>query len=198
MLLNKLFAEGDYSGAAFYLSAAAIGGKVKVGGLNRFSVQGDAKIIEILKSFGADVINEENGFTVCANTLHGINVDCENAPDLAQIISVVAAFSQGKSTLNGISRLRYKESDRVKAITDMLTAAKVKWELNDALTVYGGYPTGGEFDSKNDHRTAMSCAILAAYANGVSVIRGGEAVNKSYPDFYKDFQSLGGTINVDI
>lgn len=190
--------EGDYSGAAFYLCAGALGGKVRVSGLNTYSSQGDAKIIEILKAFGADVINEKDGFNVSHNTLHGINIDCENVPDLAQIISVVAAFSKGKSVLSGISRLKYKESDRIKAITDMLTSARIKWELSDALTVYGGMPNGGKFDSKNDHRTAMSCAVLAAYAKGNSLIEGAEAVKKSYPNFYKDFISLGGKVNVDI
>ena len=191
--------EGDYSGAAFMLSAGAIFGRVSVSGLKSQTSQGDAEIIDVLKKFGADVNVEDERITVVKNRLKGIEVDCENIPDLAQIISVVAAFSEGKTVLKGISRLKYKESDRIAAITDMLTASKIKWACDgEKLEITGGKPKGGTFYSNNDHRTAMSCAILTAGAIGNSVIVGAESVKKSYPDFFKDYEKLGGKVDVII
>ena len=191
--------EGDYSGAAFMLAAGAIGKKVSVSGLNEQSKQGDKKIIEILKKFGAKVDIKENVITVSKDRLKGIEVDCENIPDLAQIISVVAAFSEGKTVLKGISRLKYKESDRIAAITDMLAAAEIKCNCDgETLFITGGKPKGGVFDSNNDHRTAMSCAMLAAGADGNSVINCAEAVGKSYPEFFKDYNKIGGKTDVVI
>lgn len=196
---NEYVNEGDYSGAAFMFAAGAIGGKVTVTGLNNNSKQGDGEILNILKKFGAVVSVEDNAITVSKGELKAVNVDCENIPDLAQIISVVAAFSEGKTTINGISRLKFKESDRIAAITDMLSAAGVKWQLyRDKLEITGGKVKGGAFDSKNDHRTAMSSAILAAFADGESTIECAESVKKSYPDFYKDYVKLGGKTDVVI
>lgn len=194
---HKEKVEGDFSGASFFLAAGCLGDKIRVNGLKRFSRQGDRAILDVLRDFGAK-INWENGtVTVEKGCLNGINIDCENIPDIVQIIAVVAAFSSGKTVLKNIGRLAYKESDRIKAITDMLTEAKIKWESDgNTLTVEGCVPAGGSYRSGNDHRTAMSCAILAAYSEGASFIEGAEAVAKSYPDFYRDYKKMGGKTDV--
>lgn len=191
--------EGDWSGAAFYLSQAAINGEITVKGLNAESVQGDRKILSVLKSFGADVTVNSGGVTVKSDKLSGTTVDLEDIPDLGQIISVVAAYAKGETVLKSVNRLKIKESDRLSAITDMLSVAGIKYKvLNDELIIYGGAPKGGTFSGGNDHRTVMSAAILAANAKGDSEIIGAEAISKSYPDFFKDYEILGGKVNGDI
>ncbi|MBO7368875.1 MAG: 3-phosphoshikimate 1-carboxyvinyltransferase [Clostridia bacterium] len=191
--------EGDYSGAAFFLAAGAIGDCVKVGGLDRKSLQGDSAILSVLKDFGAEVDVEENSANVRKNILKGIEVDIDPIPDLAQNIAVVAAFAEGKSVLKNVGRLKIKESDRVKAIIDMLKVAGIDCHVegND-LVIIGGKPHGGVFEGGNDHRTVMSSAILACFSGGASTVSGAEAVNKSYPDFIKDLIKLGGRADVGI
>lgn len=191
--------EGDWSGAAFYLSAGAINGEITVKGLNPESVQGDRKIIGVLKRFGASVTVSDGGVTVKRNELNGTTVDLEDIPDLGQIISVVAAYATGETVLKSVNRLKIKESDRLKAITDMLSVSGIAYHsADDELKIYGGAPKGGSFSGGNDHRTVMSCAVLAANAMGETQITDAEAINKSYPDFFKDYKILGGTVNGDI
>ncbi len=196
---NKIKVEGDFSGAAFLLSSGAINNSITVSGLNANSTQGDAKILDVLSKFGAKVSCERDEITITANGLKGIEYDCEDIPDLVQIISVVASFAEGKTVLKNVERLRLKESDRIKAIIDMLTIAGIRVEIKDNdLIVYGGKVNGGEFDGGNDHRTVMSSAILSLYASGSSKIVGAQVVDKSYPEFFSDLIKLGGNVDVDI
>lgn len=193
--------EGDWSGAAFALTAGAVGGRVTVTGLNPQSAQGDKKILKILESFGAKVSVKENAVSVEApiNGLNGITVNCEDVPDLAQIVSVAAAFAKGKTLLTGTENLKYKESDRTNAIISTLSAAGIKAETDGkSIVICGGKPHGFTTDSGNDHRTAMSAAVLAFYAEGCSVIERAEAVSKSYPRFFEDAIAAGGKIDVCI
>ncbi len=191
--------EGDWSGASFTLSAGAIGGEVSVSGLNLSSAQGDKKIIEILRDFGAEISFDKNLVKVKSKKLSGITVDMEDVPDLVQIVSVVASYASGVTVINGVDRLRLKESDRIKAVLDSLLAMGVKAEYqNNSIKIEGGKPTGGKILGGNDHRTVMSGVVMAGSALTDSVIIGGEAITKSYPDFIKDYKSLGGEIYVDV
>ena len=191
--------EGDYSGASFILCSGAINGEVTVKGLNQFTTQGDGRILQVLKQFGAKVTVSEDQVTVKSQELKGIEVDVEDIPDLAQIISVVGAYASGKTVIKNVERLKIKESDRLQAIIDMLTVCGIKTEVKDnSLIIEGGRPKGGEFFGGNDHRTVMSSAILAFHANGNSTIIGAEAVSKSYPDFFEQAKKLGGRVNVNI
>ncbi len=196
---NDFIVEGDWSGLAFFLSAGAIGGKVKINGVNLNSVQGDRKIVDILKSFGAKITTIDNSITVERDKLNAITVDMEDIPDLCQIVAVVSAFANGKTKICGVERLKIKESDRIKAIIDMLNLAGIFAEYKDnSITITGGKPTGAEFTGGKDHRTVMSSSILASLASSDSKILGAEFYRKSYPDFVRDFKKLGGEINVDI
>ncbi len=191
--------EGDWSGAAFVLTAGAVGGSVTVTGLNTESVQGDKKILKILKDFGARISVKGASVSVDApiNGLSGITVDCEDVPDLAQIVSVAAAFAKGKTIISGTENLKYKESDRTAAIIRTLSSAGIKAETDGkSIVIFGGKPQGFSVDSENDHRTAMSAAVLAFYAEDCSVISRAEAVSKSYPSFFEDASAVGGKIDV--
>ena len=190
--------EGDWSGASFLLSAGAIGGSVRVKGLNLSSVQGDKKIIDILKSFGAEVIENKNSVTVNAKKLSAITVDMEDVPDLVQIVSVVASYASGTTRILGVDRLRLKESDRIKAVIDGLTACSITAKyINNSIEIVGGKPTGAQINGGNDHRTVMSAVVMAGNATSDSLVLGGEAITKSYPDFVDDYIKVGGEIDVE-
>lgn len=195
--------EGDWSGAAFPLAMAATGGAVTVKGLNFPSLQRDCVFLEILKNFGAWVKIEETKdgaeITVKKGNLSAITADCENIPDLAQAISVVAAYADGVTVLRGVERLRLKESDRISAIIQTLGCAGIKAEhVGGEIKIYGGRPHGGKFYGGKDHRTVMSAAALAAGADGDSVIEDAEYYAKSYPEFIEDIKKAGGDGNVII
>lgn len=191
--------EGDYSGAAFPLSLGAICGKVTVKGLNALSLQGDAQIVRVLKKFGAKVTVRNDSVCVEKQHLNAIQLDCENIPDLVQIISVVASYAQGVTVLKNVNRLRLKESDRVQAIIEQLHAAGIRCEFdNGCLFIYGGAPIGASFCGGNDHRTVMSATVLALAAKGESTIADCQPFSKSYPEFYNDISRLGGQIHVDV
>ncbi|MBQ7595925.1 MAG: 3-phosphoshikimate 1-carboxyvinyltransferase [Clostridia bacterium] len=194
-LINEIyFSEGDWSNAAFFLCAAAINGSVCINGLNQKSLQGDKKITEILSRFGAEVSAESDKVFVKSKELNGIEIDASQIPDLVPVLAVTAAFAQGTTKIYNASRLRIKESDRLFAVHNVLTAvgADVR-ELDDGLIINGKKSDvlSGAAESFNDHRIAMSLAVSCANGGKV-LIKNAQAVNKSYPDFFKDFNSLGG------
>ena len=196
---KEMTVEGDYSGASFILTLGALGDGVTVLNLNENSLQGDKKIIDVLSRFGAIVEKVDNGYFVKRNKLKGITVDCENIPDLVQILSVLASFSKGKSKFLNVSRLKIKESDRILGIINNLKNAKIKAKYHKGnLIVYGGKPKAGTFSGDNDHRTVMSAVVLASQVKDSSVVLGAEAINKSYPSFFRDFIALGGKVDGDI
>ncbi len=173
-----LAAEGDWSNAAFWLAANALGGSVTVRGLCESSAQGDRAIARLSQKLPRIV-------------------DVSDIPDLAPILSVLAAARSGETRLTGTRRLRLKESDRVAGIAMMLRALGCGAEaLDDALLICGGGLRGGVVDALGDHRLAMSAAIAACACEGSVTILGAQAVNKSYPAFFADYQALGGKCDV--
>ena len=191
-------AEGDWSNAAFFLCAAAINGNVKYEGVYKNSLQGDKKIVSVLKDFGANVTWGDDFVSVSSSGLKGIDIDASQIPDLVPVLAVTAAFAEGKTKIYNAARLRIKESDRLAAITKSLQniGAEVK-EYPDALEIIGSKNAKyqGTVDSFNDHRIVMSMAV--ASSNGGSItIKNAEAVNKSYPSFFEDFKLLGGKCDV--
>ena len=189
---------GDFSGAAFYLVAGALGEGVTVTGLDMTSAQGDKRVVDVLRAAGAEILEKEEGIYVKRGAGRAFTVDVSDIPDLAPILSVFAAFCEGNSLFTGVKRLRDKESDRLAAIVDMLTRAGICTNVTtDALTVTGGTPHGGAFQSYADHRMCMSSAVLAAFATGKSTVTEWECVKKSYPNFWEDFEKVGGKYEVE-
>lgn len=180
--------EGDYSQAAFFYVANALGCDISIGGLNTDSFQGDKKIVEICR----DVVYNYSD----TNTLKPFDIDCSDIPDLVPILTVLASFCDGVSHITNAARLRIKESDRLSAISNALNAVggKVK-ELDDGLEITGvEFLNGGEIDACNDHRIAMAMAIASIKCKNKLTIKGAECVEKSYPNFFEDFKKLGGKI----
>ncbi len=172
---ERIEVEGDWSSAAFWLSANVLGSGIRVEGLNDHSPQGDRKIVDILPKL------EEN-----------CTISCADIPDLVPILAIVAAAKKG-ANFTDIRRLRLKESDRVASIIAMIEGLGGKAEATEnTLTIYGIGLTGGTVDSFGDHRIAMASAIAATVCKNPVTILGAECVKKSYPGFWEDYRRLGG------
>ena len=197
---KEITVDGDWSNSAFFLCAGALSKDgVTVTGLNTNSTQGDRKILEILKRLGASVEINETEITVKKNKLMGTMVNGGDIPDLVPIISVMGAMcDKGVTHIINASRLRLKESDRIATTEALLSkvGAAVS-ETDDGLVIWGENDLiGGRVDGANDHRIVMSAAILSCLCSLPVDIVGAEAVDKSYPHFFEDFNSLGGKANV--
>lgn len=185
--------EGDWSNAAFWLCAGGLLEKgLKVRGLNLNSVQGDKKIIDLLEKFGADVKVSDNEIFVKKSNLKGIVIDASNIPDLVPILCVFACCCDGETVITNASRLRIKESDRIKTTIEMINnlGGNAK-ETTDGIVVKNSELTGGKVNSYNDHRIAMSAAVASILCKNEVIIEDAGAVNKSYPEFFEDFKKLG-------
>lgn len=178
---GEITVEGDWSNAAFFLAAKALGSDVTVENLNSRSSQGDMACAGLFPAL------EDN-----------ISVACGDIPDLVPILSVVAAAKRG-ATFTSIRRLRLKESDRVASVIAMLSALGCQaTAAEDSLTVLPGKFRGGTVDACGDHRIAMSAAIAATAAQGPVTILGAECVSKSYPGFWEEYKRLGGQYELNI
>jgi 3-phosphoshikimate 1-carboxyvinyltransferase len=195
---ENLAIEGDWSNAAFWLAAGALDGSVEVEGLQADSCQSDKVILEVLKSMGANISFEGGVLKVFGGKLTATEFDASQAPDLFPVVATLMAVSQGTSLIKNAARLRLKESDRLSAISQGLKnlGADIE-EGGDYLKITGkDLLKGGEVDGYNDHRIVMALAVLAAKCENGLVINGAQAVEKSYPNFFEDFKSLGGEAHV--
>lgn len=190
---EELAVDGDWSNAAFFLAAGALSGSVTLTGLSADSPQGDKSILSVLSDMGASPSVTENGVTVSPQELRGCTVDMRQIPDALPILGVLASGAKGSTRFVNASRLRLKESDRIATTAAMLKSLGISAdEEPDGLTVHGGKLCGGTVDGAGDHRIVMAAAIAGTLASSPVRITGAEAVNKSYPTFFKDLTALGG------
>ena len=207
--------EADWSAAANFLVAGALFGKLEIAGLDTTSLQADLSIMDILMDAGASLSQldgSKGNITVQRAPLKAFSVDASNCPDLFPIIAVLAAFCQGTSRIEGTGRLANKESDRAKAILEMLTQMGVKTEIaDDTLVVEGhslaqrllvgvteghksgkclGLLKGGNYTSHHDHRIVMALKVAALGADSPITIDDETCVAKSFPDFHETFQKV--------
>ncbi len=187
--------EGDWSGAAFLLVAGAIGGNVKVTGLNANSLQADRAILEVLIQSGAIIQVSEEGIGIKKGILRAFTFDATHCPDLFPPLAVLACSCSGRSKIYGIERLIHKESNRATAICDLISSLGGEIRINDdKMEIEGKKLNGGIVDSHNDHRIAMAAATAAIASKGGITIRDYHCVNKSYPDFFGDLERIGGKV----
>lgn len=174
---EDVFVEGDWSAAAFWLAANAMGSEIGVTGVSRRTAQGDVAIEDLLGR---------------------PEIDASNVPDLVPALAAAAAALPQRTVITGAARLRLKESDRLRAVADMLAALGGAVEVTpDGLVIDGCRRlTGGTVDGFGDHRIVMAAAILATRAGGPVTITGAQAVSKSYPDFFEHYRALGGSVDV--
>lgn len=195
----KITCEGDWSGAAVFLGFGALGEKVAVKGLDLSSLQPDKKIVEILKSVGLDPRVNGDKVEVKSGKISSFDIDCAPFPDLAPLLSVLAAKAEGESVIRGVQRLKGKESDRLSGICETLKKAQIKYDCDgESIRIRGGKPSAASFCGYGDHRMIMSQALLASFCDGDSQIESYEGVGKSYPSFFEDLRKIGGKINVRI
>lgn len=191
--------EGDYSQAAFPALLGTVYGNVSIRGLLADSLQGDAVLLRVLQQAGAAFAPRVDKVTFAKSPLHGTDIDLADCPDLGPIFMVMGALAKGTTTLHNAGRLRMKESDRIAAMEEELAKFGVNiTSTQDTVTIVGGPITQPEelLSSHNDHRVAMSLAILAL-ASGITVrIDGAEAVKKSWPTFWNDMARLGANVMV--
>ncbi len=185
--------EGDWSQAAFFLAAGALGGDVSVRGVRFDSRQGDKEIVSLLDRFGAKVTINDFHTECSEDKLRGIDIDASQIPDLVPILSVVSAFAEGTTRIYNAERVRLKESDRLEAMYRALSACGANIvQTEDGLIIHGGSLHGGIVNGCNDHRIVMSMAIAALRADEEIIISDKESISKSYDTFFDDYTMLGG------
>ena len=173
---EDVYVEGDWSAAAFWHAANALGSEIDVEGVSRRTAQGDRAVVDLL---GQPVI------------------DAAQVPDLVPALAATAAALDQRTVITGAARLRLKESDRLAAVSDMIRALGGRAAAtDDGLVIDGGPIRGGTVDGRSDHRIVMAAAILATVAEGPVTVTASEAVAKSYPEFFEHFAALGGKADV--
>lgn len=190
--------EGDYSQAANFLCAAALGNDVIVAGLNPDSFQGDRGILNVLRDMGASVEQIDGAFRVHADHLRAVEVDVSNIPDIAPVIALTCSLAEGTSRIYNAGRLRIKECDRLTATVQAINAmGGHAEETADEIIVHGqgSLPGGNQCACWNDHRMAMLHGVASTRCENPITLDEPECVRKSYPHFWSDFAALGGKIN---
>ena len=185
--------EGDASSASYFFLAAAIcGGKVSVENINPRSLQGDMGFLSLLETLGCSVIREKNRVELAGRELRGGDrvFDLGDMPDMVPTLAVLSALRPGRTVIENVAHLRLKESDRLAALATELgkTGIPVE-ERKDGLIITGGQPHGAEIETYNDHRIAMSFAVLGLAIPGIS-IRNPACVSKSFPGFWGALEKL--------
>lgn len=195
--VTSVSVEGDFSAAAYPAAAAALaGGEVEIAGLKAASRQGDRGFIELLARMGAPVAWRGDVLVVGRGELVAVDADLSAMPDQVPTLAALAPFARGTTRIRNVAQLRIKESDRLRAMARELArlGARVE-ELDDGLVIPGVWATGAppsapvEVDTWNDHRIAMSLALVGLRRPGV-VIRDPGVVVKSYPDFWRDLETM--------
>lgn len=186
---------GDYSQAAVFLCAGALGHDVTVAQLASETTQGDRRILEYLSALGATVEENAKRVVVRGGHLKGAQLNVSDCPDVAPILALVCQLSQGESRLTGCGRLRLKECDRLAATVKTLNllGGHAREEGDDIViegveTLKGGVTLPDD----NDHRMVMLGAIAATVAQEPVTVRGVQALNKSWPGFLDVYRALGG------
>ncbi len=188
---RSLLIEPDASAASYFAAAAAItGGQVELADLGRGSLQGDIRFLDVLGRMGCQVKQERGGMMVCGAPLRGIDVDMNDISDTVMTLAAVACLAEGPTTLRNVAHIRHKETDRLAALaTELRHLGAGVQETADGLAIVPQPLHGAEVETYNDHRMAMSLALIGLKVPGV-VIRNPGCVAKTYPGFFADLEKL--------
>jgi 3-phosphoshikimate 1-carboxyvinyltransferase len=191
--------EGDWSGGAFLLVAGAIAGPIVVRGLDIRSTQADKAILQALRDSGASLTIDDDAIGIGpAGGLQAFHFDATDCPDLFPPLVALATQAEGTTVIAGVSRLAHKESNRGLTLQEEFGKMGVTIDLvGDKMLIRGGGGVkGGSVHSRHDHRIAMACAVGALKGGGALTIEEAQAIDKSYPDFYRHLQELGATLSI--
>jgi 3-phosphoshikimate 1-carboxyvinyltransferase len=195
----EFYVEGDWSGAAFFLVAAAIRGSLKLEGLNPISFQPDKKILDVLREVGSTISINKKYLTIKSNgSLNGFDIDATDCPDLFPPLVVLALFCNGVSKIKGVKRLVHKESNRAMSLIEEFSklGATIFME-NDDLIIEGNKTLkAGIVSSHNDHRIAMALSVAALAIDGETSIHNADSVEKSFPAFFNLLQLAGASVSL--
>lgn len=191
----------DFSSAAFILAAGATVGEATT--LTRmkeaYATEPDSIILELLPTMGVRMEKSGDCVTVSKSALSGFEFDASDHPDLVPVLEVLAAQASGKTSITGVQRLRYKESDRLTTIPAELGKMGAQIHIDqDQVTINGiEHLAASKMSSHHDHRVAMACTVAALAAGGKSLVEDAGVVSKSYPAFYNDLEILGAKLDVE-
>jgi 3-phosphoshikimate 1-carboxyvinyltransferase len=185
--------EPDATAASYFLAAAVLtGGEVKVRGLGRDSLQGDLRFADVLADVGAEVSFDAEGVRVVGRELRGVDRDFADISDTFLTAAVLAPFASSPSFIRGIGHTRRQETDRVGAVASELRRLGVDVrEHPNALEIHPSIPHGGEVETYDDHRMAMSFALIGLRVPGIR-IRNPGCVRKTFPDYFQTLEALSG------
>jgi 3-phosphoshikimate 1-carboxyvinyltransferase len=183
--------EPDASAASYFWAAAAVAaGEVRVANLTRASIQGDIAFLDVLEAMGCTIIEDRAGLGVRGGPLKGVDVRMTDLSDCVMTLAAVACFADGPTTIRDIGHIRHKETDRIRALaTELRRLGAGVHETADTLTVRPDPLHGAAVDTYQDHRIAMSLALIGLRVPGV-VIRNPGCVAKTYPNFFADLARL--------
>lgn len=183
--------EGDASAASYFFAVAAItGGRVRVEGVGKDSLQGDIHFVDVLKRMGCDVKMGSDWAEVTGRALHGIDIDMGDMPDVVQTLAAVAVYVQGKTRVRNVKNMRIKETDRIAAVVKELRKMGIFVnEYEDGFEIEPSMPKPAEIETYDDHRMAMSFALIGLKSEGI-VIKNPECVSKTFPDFFQRLEKL--------
>lgn len=184
---KKYAIEPDASAASYFWAAAAIaGGSVTVEGLSNDSLQGDVEVVSVLEKMGCTVNFSDNSVAVVGGKLRGVHVDMNPISDMVQTVAAVALFAEGSTRITGVAHNRHKETDRIGALAHELRklGATVE-ELDDGLEITPGTLKAARVETYDDHRMAMSLALVGLRTPGVEILDP-DCTAKTYPNYFAD------------
>jgi 3-phosphoshikimate 1-carboxyvinyltransferase len=188
---RALAIEPDASAASYFAGAAAVtGGDVELVGLTSKSLQGDIRFLDVLAGMGCQVVPGDRGIVVRGGRLRGIAIDMNDISDTVMTLAAVACFAAGPTTIRNVAHIRHKETDRLAALaTELRRVGAGVEEFADGLTIIPQPLHGAEVETYNDHRMAMSLALIGLRVPGI-VIMNPACVTKTYPGFFADLEGL--------
>jgi 3-phosphoshikimate 1-carboxyvinyltransferase len=190
--------EGDWSGGAFLLVAGAIAGNITVKGLDVFSTQADKAVLQALADCGAGISIQPGQIELKPLPMKAFHFNATDCPDLFPPLVVLAAYCEGTTVIEGVTRLTHKESNRALTLQEEFGKMGIAITLQDNLMLIKGGTVvkGATVHSHHDHRIAMACAVAGLRAGGETIIGEADAVDKSYPDFYDHLKALGASVSL--
>lgn len=183
--------EPDASAASYFFAVAAItGGEITVQGLNQFALQGDTHFVDVLERMGCGIVWGSDYIKVLGGPLKGIDVDMNAISDTAQTLAAVAVFAEGPTTIRNVGHMRVKETDRITAVVTELQRLGIDArEHAEGITIYPGPVRPAEIETYDDHRMAMSFALIGLRHPGIRILNPG-CTSKTYPAYFDDLQKL--------
>lgn len=155
-------------------------------------MQGDIHFVDVLKSMGCKVVIGSNWVEVLGNSLHGVDVDMGDMPDVVQTLAAVAVFAHGKTRVRNVKTMRIKETDRIAAVVNELRRMGISAvEYEDGFEIEPSPPRPAQIETYDDHRMAMSFALIGLRSTGIS-IKNPECVSKTFPDYFQRLEALRG------